>query len=54
MTDKSSKAALVTGSTSGIGLAIAHALAKRGVNVIITGFGEQAVIDGIINDIKTK
>jgi 3-hydroxybutyrate dehydrogenase len=31
------KVALITGSTSGIGLACVHALAKRGVNVIITG-----------------
>jgi 3-hydroxybutyrate dehydrogenase len=30
----------VTGSTSGIGLAIARALAKDGANVLINGFGE--------------
>ena len=35
-----SKSAVVTGSTSGIGLAIARALAKEGANVLINGFGE--------------
>jgi 3-hydroxybutyrate dehydrogenase len=38
------KAALVTGSTSGIGLGIARALAAQGANVVINGFGEPAAI----------
>jgi 3-hydroxybutyrate dehydrogenase len=33
------KTALVTGSTSGIGLGIAKAMAKQGANVILNGFG---------------
>jgi len=37
--------ALVTGSTSGIGLAIARALAKEGANVTINGFGESGAIE---------
>jgi 3-hydroxybutyrate dehydrogenase len=37
------KTALVTGSTSGIGLGIAEALAKQGVNVVLNGFGD---VDG--------
>ena len=41
----SGKTALVTGSTSGIGLAIATALAIDGANVIINGFGDPAAIE---------
>lgn len=36
------KNAVVTGSTSGIGLAIADALAESGVNVMLNGLGSQA------------
>jgi 3-hydroxybutyrate dehydrogenase len=39
------KTAVVTGSTSGIGLGIARALAKEGVNVVINGFGDKAAIE---------
>ena len=35
------KTALVTGSTSGIGLGIAKALAKQGANIMMNGFGEK-------------
>ncbi len=37
------KTALVTGSTSGIGLGIAQALAKQGANIVLNGFGD---VDG--------
>lgn len=37
--------AVVTGSTSGIGLACARALAKEGANVVINGFGDPAEIE---------
>ena len=40
-----SKNAVITGSTSGIGLAIARALAKEGVNVVINGLGGEAEIE---------
>ena len=39
------KTALVTGSTSGIGLAIARGLAKEGHNICINGFGDAAAIE---------
>jgi 3-hydroxybutyrate dehydrogenase len=39
------KSAVVTGSTSGIGLAYARALAKEGANVLINGFGEADAIE---------
>ena len=39
------KAAVVTGSTSGIGLGIARALARDGTNVMLNGFGDAGEIE---------
>src|SRR6201986_3246693 len=54
----SGKNAVVTGSTSGIGLAIARAFAGAGANVVINGFGAPADIEkersAIENDFKVK
>ena len=44
------KNAIVTGSTSGIGLAIAHSLAEQGCNLIINGFGDK---DAINKEVQT-
>ena len=41
MSQLKGKTALVTGSTSGIGLAMAIGLAKQGVNIMVNGFGEK-------------
>ncbi|MFZ5667304.1 MAG: 3-hydroxybutyrate dehydrogenase [Pseudomonadota bacterium] len=37
--------AIVTGSTSGIGLGIANVLASKGANLVITGFGDADAIE---------
>ena len=39
------KTAVVTGSTSGIGLAIARAYAAEGANIVINGFGAPEAIE---------
>ena len=41
------KAAVITGSTSGIGLAIAHTLAREGANIMLNGFGDKAEIEKV-------
>jgi len=41
------KRALVTGSTSGIGLGIAQALASQGCHIVLNGFGDAAAIEAL-------
>lgn len=48
------KAAIVTGSTSGIGLGIARALARAGADVMLNGFGDASEIEAIRRGIETE
>src|SRR5215470_10328378 len=41
------KTALITGSTSGIGLGIAQGFGAEGTNLIINGFGDASEIEGL-------
>ncbi len=47
------KCALVTGSTSGIGLGMVRALAAQGADVMLNGFGDPAQIEAQRQEIKT-
>ncbi len=42
-----SKVAIVTGSTSGIGLGIAKVLARQGANIVLNGFGKPDEIEAV-------
>ena len=48
------KNAVVTGSTSGIGLGIAEAFAKEGINLVLNGFGNAAEIEKIRAGLASK
>lgn len=58
MTSLNGKTALVTGSTSGIGLACARAFAGAGANIVLNGIGVPAEIEkersAIENDFGVK
>ena len=45
------RTAIVTGSTSGIGLAIAHAFAAAGANVVVNGLGSEKDNEGAIREV---
>ncbi len=46
--------ALVTGSTSGIGLGVAHALAAAGANIMLNGFGDAARIETLRTEMASS
>ncbi len=48
------KTAVVTGSTSGIGLGIAEGFAKEGINLVLNGFGDAAEIEKIRAGLASK
>jgi len=48
------KTAIVTGSTSGIGLGIATALAETGINLMLNGFGDAAEIETLRAGLAAK
>ena len=50
----SGKRALVTGSTSGIGLAIARALSAQGAQVVLNGFGDPAEIARLCDELGAR
>ena len=51
---KNRKNAIVTGSTSGIGLGIAEALAADGMNVMLNGFGKADEIERTRSDLASS
>lgn len=48
------KVAIVTGSTSGIGLGIARGLAEAGADVVLNGFGDRIEIENLQKEIETS
>jgi len=48
------RAAIVTGSTSGIGLGIAKALADAGVDVMLNGFGDAGAISRLRDELEVE
>lgn len=54
MTDLKNKTVLVTGSTSGIGLALAEGFAAQGANIIINGFGDKEAIEKERRNLESK
>src|SRR4029079_8570978 len=52
--DSMGRSAIVTGSTSGIGLGVARAFAACGMNVLLNGFGDRAEIDRTVAELAAE
>ena len=50
----SGRSALITGSTSGIGLSVAEQLAEQGCNVVLNGFGDAGEIDALQHRLRER
>ena len=48
------KAAIITGSTSGIGLGLAQALAAKGADIMLNGFGDMPEIERVRSQISNE
>ena len=48
------KAAIVTGSTSGIGLGVARALAAEGADILLNGFGDRSAIEKLVSEMRNQ
>lgn len=52
--DLKGKTALITGSTSGIGLGIAKGMADAGINIVMNGFGDKGDIEAARKDLESR
>ena len=48
------KNAVITGSTSGLGLGIAEGVAKEGINLVLNGFGDAAEIEKLRSGLASR
>jgi 3-hydroxybutyrate dehydrogenase len=48
------KTAIVTGSTSGIGLGIARALGAQGSNIMLNGLGDRSAVEALMDELRVQ